>query len=82
MEQNETAVNITTYVDQETNKLLRWAMGRMPEGQEQIMVKRGDEKKQMWKIAGRKTESANLTVCEMASHLIRHECQQKEQSYP
>lgn len=46
------------------------------------MVKRGDEKKQMWKIAGRKTESANLTVCEMASHLIRHECHQKEQSYP
>lgn len=28
VEQNETAVNITTYMDQETNKLLRWAVNR------------------------------------------------------
>lgn len=32
VEQNETAINITTYMDQETNKLLRWAVDRMPEG--------------------------------------------------
>ena len=32
VEQNETAVNITTYMDQETNKLLRWAVDRMSEG--------------------------------------------------
>lgn len=32
VEQNETAVNITTYMDQETNKLLRWAVDRRPEG--------------------------------------------------
>ncbi|KFV11547.1 Follistatin-related protein 1, partial [Tauraco erythrolophus] len=32
VEQNETAVNITTYMDQETNKLLRWAVDGMPEG--------------------------------------------------
>ena len=30
VEQNETAVNITTYMDQETNKLLRWAVDGMP----------------------------------------------------
>lgn len=32
VEQNETAINITTYMDQETNKLLRWAVGRRPGG--------------------------------------------------
>lgn len=30
VEQNETAINITTYMDQETNKLLRWAVDKMP----------------------------------------------------
>lgn len=52
VEQNETAINITTYMDHETNKLLRWAVNRMLEGQRTRWgIKEWAMKIHFWKIS-------------------------------